>query len=79
MKPPLNFINEKVLKERNKKVAWKKVFDNLHSYMCGSESGVNKLLEERKQRGEIRDIRQTRVSIVGSMFSNLIIYTFFSK
>jgi len=79
MEPPLSFINKEVLKENNKKIAWKKVFDNLHDYMRGSQDKVGELLEKRKQRGEINDIRQAGVSIVGSMFSNLIIYTFFQN
>ncbi len=79
MEPPLDFINKEVLKEDNKKVAWRKVFDNLHDCMRDSQTEVEKLLEERQERGKITDIRQTRVSIVGNMFSNLIIYTFFQN
>ena len=79
IKPPLNLINEEISKQKDKKVAWKKVFDNIYNYMHDSKDKVNILLEEKKLRKEIKDIRQTRVSIVGSMFSNLIIYTFFQN
>ena len=76
MFPPLDVINKEVSKVDDKKVAWKNAFDNLHDFMRSSQNKVNKLLEKRLEKGEIRDLRQTRVSIVGNMFSNLIIYIF---
>lgn len=69
-------MEEKVSKGSSKKIEWKNVFDNLHDFMRESQDKVEKLIKQRLKRGEIKDARQTRVSIVGSMFLNLIIYIF---
>ncbi len=50
--------------------------DYIHDILRDSQAEVEKLLVERKSRGEINDISQARKSIVGSAFSNCLIYIF---
>ncbi len=77
MLPPLSLIKKEILKNKhNKKLAWQKVLDNLHDFIRNSQNEVEKLLQKRRQQKKIKDIRQARVSIVGNMFSKLIIYIF---
>ncbi len=78
MTPPLELIHREVSGSNgiDKRAAWLNVFDKLHDLMRSAQAGVEKLLEERKQKGKIKNIRQTRVSIVGKMFANLVVYIF---
>ena len=79
MKPPVHLIDYVVSKSKNKKKAWKDIFDQLHKLMTCSKEEVDKLIESRKKKGDIKDVRQARVSIAGNMFSYLIIYIFLNN
>lgn len=57
-------------------IEWHKVFDNLYSYLVYSKDSVESLIQSRVQKGEIINASQARKSIVGSAFSNLIVWTF---
>ena len=60
----------------NQKISLQKCFDNLYSYLINSKQDIDKLLEERVKKGEIKDANQARKSIAGSAFSNLITWVF---
>lgn len=51
-------------------------FDYLHPIFLSTKESVDVLLEARKAKGEIKDVSQARKSVVGSMFSNCIVYLF---
>jgi len=48
----------------------------LHEILITSKSEVDLMLEDRKNKGEIKDVSQARKSIVGQIFSNSIVYLF---
>ena len=79
MQPAINLITTKIndnSKNISIKQKWKNIFDELYSILINTKSEVEKLLQERKQQGKIRDISQALKSIAGNAFSNLVIYTF---
>lgn len=61
---------------KNNEANWVTVFNKIHEVLRGSEEEVRKLVEERKIKGEIRDINQAMKSIAGSAFSNCLVYLF---
>lgn len=68
---------ESIIKDlKNNKLNLQEVFNNLYGYLLNSKEAVEKLLKERVNRNEIKDISQARKSIAGSAFSNLIIWVF---
>ncbi len=68
---------ESIIKDlKNNKLNLQEVFNNLYGYLLNSKDAVEKLLKERVDRNEIKDISQARKSIAGSAFSNLIIWVF---
>lgn len=73
MRPMLELITQDL---KDKKFSLKEIFNNLYGYLLDSKEAVEKLLQERLDRGKIKDINQTRKSIAGSAFSNLIIWVF---
>lgn len=73
MKPILDSISQDI---ESQNIEWHKVFDNLYSYLVYSKDSVEKLIQSRVQKGEIINASQARKSIVGSAFSNLIVWTF---
>lgn len=76
MMPAVEYINTKIHKEQNKQNAWNSLFDNLHEILIETKDKVDKLLEQRKKRGEIKDVNQARKNIAGNAFSNLLLYVF---
>lgn len=73
MKPILDSISQDI---ESQNIEWHKVFDNLYSYLVYSKDSVESLIQSRVQKGEIINASQARKSIVGSAFSNLIVWTF---
>lgn len=68
---------ESIIKDlKNNKLNLQEVFNNLYGYLLDSKEAVEKLLKERVNRNEIKDISQARKSIAGSAFSNLIVWVF---
>lgn len=68
---------ESIIKDlKNNKLNLQEVFSNLYGYLLNSKDAVERLLKERVDRNEIKDISQARKSIAGSAFSNLIIWVF---
>ncbi|MEJ5285515.1 MAG: BsaWI family type II restriction enzyme [Brevinematales bacterium] len=59
-----------------KKADWIKIFNKIHNVLKNSENEVRKLVEERKEIGEINDISQAMKSIAGNAFSNCLVYLF---
>lgn len=76
MQPALNMITDIISKVDNKSLQWKMLLEQLYEILVATKSNVEKLLVDRKNIGEIRDIAQARKSIAGNAFSNLVIYTF---
>lgn len=76
MKPSIKRINNFIDGEKDKKLAWKNVFDQIYSILIGAKDEVEQILIERKDKKEIKDIRQAMKSIAGNSFSNAIIYIF---
>lgn len=76
MIPTLLGINNFVKKNGNNKQAWKEVFNHLNEILKGAAHDVRNLLNERKERGEIKDISQSMKSIAGNAFSNSLLYIF---
>lgn len=76
MQPSINMIETIIIKSKNKKNKWKDIFNTLYEILINTKEKVDKLLEKRKNNGEIKDIPQARKSIVGNAFSNLVVYTF---
>ncbi|MEB2803639.1 BsaWI family type II restriction enzyme [Campylobacter upsaliensis] len=73
MQPMLESIMQDL---RNDKLDLKEVFNHLYEYLLNSKEAVEKLLKERVNQNEIKDISQARKSIAGSAFSNLIVWVF---
>jgi type II restriction enzyme len=76
MKPVLSRINKFIETGINKKLLWKKMFDEIHTIMVESKKDVDKLLVKREKAGEIKSKDQARKSIAGAVFSNTIVYIF---
>ncbi|MFH1192039.1 MAG: BsaWI family type II restriction enzyme [bacterium] len=76
MKPSIKRINNFIDGKKDKKQALKDVFNQIYSIMIESKNEVEKILIERKNKGEIKDIRQAMKSIAGNSFANAIIYIF---
>ncbi len=76
MEPPLKCIESILQTGKDPKLVWRNIFDKLYEILVQSKDEVDKLLEERVEKGEIKDINQARKSIAGNAFSNLFIYTF---
>lgn len=76
MQPAINMINKLVSKNKDKQKEWKEIFNRLYEILTETKNDVDKLLEQRKENGEIRDISQARKSIAGNAFSNLVVYCF---
>lgn len=59
-----------------KGISYKEVFNHLYNYLVDCKEQVDILLQERLEKGDIKDINQTRKSIAGNAFSSLIVWTF---
>ncbi|RDU52144.1 hypothetical protein CQA49_08225 [Helicobacter sp. MIT 00-7814] len=73
MKPMLDSIQADI---NSKKITLQKIFDYLYNYLTDSKDKVEKLIQKRIQKGEIKDASQARKGIAGNAFSNLIIWVF---
>lgn len=69
-------IEKFISESENKNEGWKNVFKKLYEILTCTKEDEDELLEDRKKKGEIRDISQARKPIAGNAFSNLIVYTF---
>ncbi len=76
MAPSIKNIDAIISKSKNPKKDWKNIFDQLHDVLSNTKLEVDKILEDRKKQGVIKDIPQTRKNIAGNAFSNLVVYTF---
>lgn len=59
MQPTIKRINDFMLKQSGLKKAWKEVFNQIYSILVDAKDDVEKILEERKRKGEKKDIRQS--------------------
>ncbi|GIX40322.1 MAG: hypothetical protein KatS3mg129_0055 [Leptospiraceae bacterium] len=73
MRPILNKFDNLV---NNRKTSWLYSFNKIYEILKESEKDVRKLLNKRKEKGEIKDISQALKSIAGNAFSNCFIYLF---
>ena len=73
MKPILNKFNILI---QNKKTTWLNSFNKIYDVLKNSEQEVRKILSDRRNKGEIKDISQAMKSIAGNAFSNCLIYLF---
>ena len=69
MQPILKAISTDL---NNKKITLATCFNHLYEYLVNSKEAVEKLIQARFARGEIRDASQARKSIAGGAFSSLI-------
>jgi type II restriction enzyme len=69
-----NFVENHVNKD--KKIAYLEVFDEVFRILNEAKSFVDDYLQERKDKGEIRDEKQALKSIAGNSFSQTVIYIF---
>lgn len=76
MPPTLKRIRAFTKNGASSKDRWKDVFDQIYSILVAAKDDVEKILEERKRNGEIKDIRQAMKSIAGNAFSSAIVYVF---
>jgi len=76
MQPAISKINDIIENSRDTKNEWKNIFNQLYEILTTTKETVDGLLEDRKIKGEIRDVSQARKSIAGNAFSSLVIYTF---
>jgi type II restriction enzyme len=76
MPPTIERINIFIKDKKIMQLAWKECFNQIYEILCDSKNDVEKILERRKIKGEISDIRQAMKSIAGNTFSNAIIYIF---
>ena len=76
MQPTLKRIKVFAEQQDNSSKAWKEVFNQIYNILVEAKDNVEGILEKRKARGEIKDIRQSMKSIAGNTFSNAIIYIF---
>ncbi len=76
MEPSIKRINNFIDDKKDKKLAWKNVFNQIYSILIDAKDEVEQILINRKNNGEIKDIRQAMKSIAGNSFSNAIVYIF---
>ena len=66
--------------KKDKAIPYKKAileaFNHIEGFMQGSKEEVGELQEERKERGEISDLKQSGKAIAGAMFPKLVHYIF---
>lgn len=76
MQPTLKRIKSFTKQQNTSNQVWRTVFDQIYNILCEAKEEVEDILKKRKQRGEIKDIRQSMKSIAGNTFSSAIIYIF---
>lgn len=76
MKKTIDLIDVFVAKSKDIKNAYINIFDEVFRILNEAKSFVDDYLEDRKNRGEIDDIKQALKSIAGNSFSMALIYIF---
>jgi len=76
MIPALQEIERRLASADNCSERLLMIWDELYEIMVQCKPQVDLLLEERKAKGNIKDVNQARKSVAGNLFSNLIIYLF---
>ncbi|MBM3325818.1 MAG: hypothetical protein FJY65_02385 [Calditrichaeota bacterium] len=76
MRPILALFDEFISNYKPKVEAYIKAFDKIYELLIKAKPAVDKLLEKRQKKGDLRDINQARKSIAGNAFSQLIVYLF---
>lgn len=76
MEPTIKRIHLFIDKQANLKKSWKEVFNQIYNILMEAKNDVELILEARKIKGEIKDIRQAMKSIAGNTFSSAIVYIF---
>jgi type II restriction enzyme len=61
---------------KDKQVAYLEVFDEIFRILNEAKSFIDDYLQERKDKGEIKDEKQALKSIAGNSFSQTVIYIF---
>ena len=69
-----NFVENQESKDN--KVAYWSVFDEVFRILNEAKSYVDKYLQDRKERGKIKDEKQALKSIAGNSFSRALVYIF---
>jgi len=69
-------VDDWVSSTNNSNIGWIEVLNNLNEILRDSQNDVEQLLDERLATGKIKDKSQTRKSIVGNAFSNIIGQTY---
>jgi type II restriction enzyme len=62
--------------DKDRKVAYLAVFDEIFHILNKAKSYVDEYLQERKDKGEIKDEKQALKSIAGNSFSLALVYIF---
>ena len=55
------------------------MFNEIYNILSEAKEDVEEILNQRKEKGKIKDIRQAMKSIAGNTFSNAIIYIFLNN
>jgi type II restriction enzyme len=76
MQPTLQRIQKIIESKVNKSKALKDIFNQIYEILIDAKDDVEKILENRKAEGKIKDIRQSMKVIAGNTFSNAVIYLF---
>lgn len=62
-------------KDEAKKEAYKIILSHLHDLMREAEGSIEKVINDKISKGKIKDASQTRKSVAGNLFQQLIAYT----
>ncbi|MEX0881581.1 MAG: BsaWI family type II restriction enzyme [Candidatus Saccharimonadales bacterium] len=71
MKPVLSRLDELIEEKGNKEA-----LSYLHDTILDAKDDVMKIIEARKDAGDIKDVSQASKTVVGAIFSNSIVYLF---
>lgn len=69
-------VDDWVASTKSPSIGWIEVLNHLNEILRDSQNDVENLLDARVATGKIKDKSQTRKSIVGNAFSNIIVYIF---
>lgn len=76
MEPIKRRVDAWVETVENPQIAWIEVLNHLNEILRDAQNDVDQILDKRIATGEIKDKSQARKSVVGSAFSNVIVYVF---
>lgn len=71
MKPIIDLVDKKI-----KEIGPVQAMDYIHEMLVASKGNIEKMLDIRIEKGDIKDKSQARKSIAGAAFSNMLKYTF---